>query len=670
MKASGASLLFEQKGVPFHSVDAIFEGLKGVLEDGFVIARGKDALRYFFVIQGKPYISAVIEGDKTRVASMEDFFLWYRGEAAADIEVYKADKKVLLCLLVRLNYGPALSFTTDKMAPEEVIENMEGRGKDAVIAVSDAGGDSDLWHFVIFVGGKVAYTTLLSEETTDESPADRLISYIMHTAKGIPLLVEIYIDTKIAPAADAKEFEEGSIVEQYLGTTPEAEAATGLTPEAGFMPEAGIKLEPEVEIDEAGAVPLEGEVFPSVEMASEEPPETAHEAEEDVEPSTALEQEAEQEIEEVVSVSEAIEKEPSEEAELGEEDFLEEPAPLAADEAGVELGGSGEEFLEELPEELAGEEPITEDALTDEFAELSMEELSETFDEQEESEEGGLEAGADEGTLGLTGNEALGEDVVEDESVEETLPEAEEDELGVSFTGSEPEDVIFEDELVSEDEPVLEPGGEFTLEDKSPIAEDEEIEFPDEEIIEEEGDAEQDSAFDMEDAVAEDTGDEFKGDLVTDDTGADAEEQSPAEELVETPEAAPEELQESLPEEPTPEDATFTPLPIEDDMGQRQPKGHPLSATLTAKDGTEYTLGSITNIGKEDGSEIKLEGMLAAKKLASIIRGKDFFTVVKKGGGKSALKVNGAKVEGELELKDGDVIDAGNLSLKLKVTKD
>jgi len=266
MKASGASLLFEQKGLPFKGLDAFFDGLKAGFEDGFVLARRGDALRYFFVIQGKPYIAAVIDGGAARVTSIEDFFSWYRCVETADIEVYKADKKVLLCLLVRIHYSPELSFTTDQMAPEEVIENMEGKGKDAVIAVSDAGGESGLWHFVIFVGGKVAYATLLGEGgvgTEEESPADRLISYIMSADKGTPLLVEIYVDTQITPAADAMAFEDKGITGQYLGFAdglpPASEAVFEAEPPA--EPEAGQALEPAFGA-EAGSEPELGMTEP------------------------------------------------------------------------------------------------------------------------------------------------------------------------------------------------------------------------------------------------------------------------------------------------------------------------------------------------------------------------------------------------------------------------
>ena len=74
MKASGTSLIFEEKSVDVQSIDACFDGLKGAMEDGYVLARSGNVFRYFFIIQGKPYTGAVIEGAKSSVTQIEEFF--------------------------------------------------------------------------------------------------------------------------------------------------------------------------------------------------------------------------------------------------------------------------------------------------------------------------------------------------------------------------------------------------------------------------------------------------------------------------------------------------------------------------------------------------------------------------------------------------------------------
>ncbi|VAW35504.1 hypothetical protein MNBD_DELTA02-551 [hydrothermal vent metagenome] len=744
MKASGASLLFEQKGLPFKGLDAFFDGLKAGFEDGFVLARRGDALRYFFVIQGKPYIAAVIDGGAARVTSIEDFFSWYRCVETADIEVYKADKKVLLCLLVRIHYSPELSFTTDQMAPEEVIENMEGKGKDAVIAVSDAGGESGLWHFVIFVGGKVAYTTLLGEGdvgTEEESPADRLISYIMSADKGTPLLVEIYVDTQITPAADAMAFEDKGITGQYLGLAdglppaseavfeaePPAEPEAGKALEPAFGAEAG--SEPELEMPEPDTLPggestLNGESTPDGALTPDGGL-SGEAVDEDVLPqgAGALELEVGEGAGEpfMESTDQAQEsgvgREPeplqgaeSEPLRAGpEEEGLEEAAGLSAEEPGQGRAGDGEEFPEELLEEVSAEftmeeESFTAESLPGEFAGLSIDELSESFDppggdEAGKGEEGGdlPPAGAKDDDGILTGNVTeLQAQVKETEAGQEVSgPEAGADDLlagNAPVTGNAPEVPFLSEDPSLEEDPFSADEGFTFEEDTSVDSEDPdgsslspEGAFAEEPLLTQE-DAGQDIIEDLEDSgiettfglddsagFTEDTPEfeveESGGEVVRGREEAAAQESAAGEATGDGPGAVIPEEEPQAGASAVQKDSFFKPLPIEEDMGQRQPKAHPLTATLTGKDGVVFTLGSITNIGKEEGSEIKLEGMLAARKLAAIIRGKDSFKVVKKGGGKSALKVNGDKVDGELELKDGDTLEAASLSLKFSVVR-
>lgn len=89
-----------------------------------------------------------------------------------------------------------------------------------------------------------------------------------------------------------------------------------------------------------------------------------------------------------------------------------------------------------------------------------------------------------------------------------------------------------------------------------------------------------------------------------------------------------------------------------------------LTASVVLDDGTDYPLGSITTIGKDEAADIKVEGMLMGKRHAVIIRGKEFFRIIKKGG-ISAIKVNDEKVDEKI-LKDNDVIDIGNFKLTFK----
>lgn len=91
------------------------------------------------------------------------------------------------------------------------------------------------------------------------------------------------------------------------------------------------------------------------------------------------------------------------------------------------------------------------------------------------------------------------------------------------------------------------------------------------------------------------------------------------------------------------------------------------SAWVELPDGSSHELGSITTIGKDDEADIKVGGMLVAKRHATIIRGKGIYKIIKKGG-ISSLKVNDKKVD-EHRLRDGDIIEVGNTSITFKTGK-
>ncbi|MCK4846719.1 MAG: FHA domain-containing protein [Deltaproteobacteria bacterium] len=83
--------------------------------------------------------------------------------------------------------------------------------------------------------------------------------------------------------------------------------------------------------------------------------------------------------------------------------------------------------------------------------------------------------------------------------------------------------------------------------------------------------------------------------------------------------------------------------------------------------GERHMLGSITTIGKDDEADIKVGGMLVAKRHATIIRGKGIYKIIKKGG-ISSIKVNNKKVD-ERRLRDGDLIEVGDTSITFKAGK-
>lgn len=92
----------------------------------------------------------------------------------------------------------------------------------------------------------------------------------------------------------------------------------------------------------------------------------------------------------------------------------------------------------------------------------------------------------------------------------------------------------------------------------------------------------------------------------------------------------------------------------------------PLGGFLVIEGSTdkkEYELKErVSAIGKEEGSAIKLKGFFAPKMAALVNRRKEGYFITPSGG--KELKVNGQAVEKRYDLKDGDIVEVGNLKLQ------
>lgn len=83
-------------------------------------------------------------------------------------------------------------------------------------------------------------------------------------------------------------------------------------------------------------------------------------------------------------------------------------------------------------------------------------------------------------------------------------------------------------------------------------------------------------------------------------------------------------------------------------------------------DQKEYELKErVSAIGKEEGSAIKLKGFFAPKLAALINRRKEGYFITPSGG--KDLKINGKVVDRRYDLKDGDIVEVGNLKLQFYV---
>jgi pSer/pThr/pTyr-binding forkhead associated (FHA) protein len=80
----------------------------------------------------------------------------------------------------------------------------------------------------------------------------------------------------------------------------------------------------------------------------------------------------------------------------------------------------------------------------------------------------------------------------------------------------------------------------------------------------------------------------------------------------------------------------------------------------------EYELKErVSAIGKEDGSAIRLKGFFAPKLAALVNRRKEGYFITPSGD--KELKVNGKAIDRRYDLKDGDIVEVGNLKLQFYI---
>jgi len=80
----------------------------------------------------------------------------------------------------------------------------------------------------------------------------------------------------------------------------------------------------------------------------------------------------------------------------------------------------------------------------------------------------------------------------------------------------------------------------------------------------------------------------------------------------------------------------------------------------------EYALTSrLTEIGKGDSAQVQLEGLFAPRNVAYVTRDPKGYTLVPGDNG-DKLKLNGRQIDKGVQLKDGDVIEAGKTRFRFK----
>lgn len=219
MFISSTEQIFKQADFDINGLDDLFKNIAAEIPDGYLVCHGGGETRYLFFIASKLYTSAVLLKDGARLTSIQEFFFWYKAKGKCNVEAYRSDKKLMLCLLVKMAFKPAQQFSTETISLEDVIKKIDETARDVVMALQD----EDSWGFTIFLGGKASYVFLPKRNDESEvSPLDQLLVYCYTRANKANLNIEIYYDTNVMPAIDAADFPEEGVLERYINSIQSA----------------------------------------------------------------------------------------------------------------------------------------------------------------------------------------------------------------------------------------------------------------------------------------------------------------------------------------------------------------------------------------------------------------------------------------------------------------
>lgn len=219
MFVSSTTQIFKQADFDINGLDDLFKNIAFEIPDGYLVCHGGGETRYLFFIASKLYTSAVLLKEGARLTSIQEFFFWYKAKGKCNVEAYRSDKKLMLCLLVKMAFKPAQQFSTESISLEDVIKKIDETGRDVVMALQD----EESWGFTIFLEGKASYVFLPKRSDESEvSPLDQLLVYCYTRGNKTNLNIEIYYDTNVMPATDAADFPEEGVLERYVNSIQSA----------------------------------------------------------------------------------------------------------------------------------------------------------------------------------------------------------------------------------------------------------------------------------------------------------------------------------------------------------------------------------------------------------------------------------------------------------------
>ena len=181
--------------------DALFSNLTRDPEaaTGYFLRTHPADARILFVFNGAPYASGRVTGIECRFEEIHDFFADYAAEPDAPLSYCTVDKRLLLGLMVLFAHRPALTFRSDLVQIDEILEVLAERNTDQI--VSFRSGES--WAVAIAVKGQVAYFFPPWGETLEGRTAVAQCRTFFEARQTSGVVVEMYEETRVKRAGDA-----------------------------------------------------------------------------------------------------------------------------------------------------------------------------------------------------------------------------------------------------------------------------------------------------------------------------------------------------------------------------------------------------------------------------------------------------------------------------------
>jgi len=208
------------------------------VDHGYFALRGPDEAALLFVVNGAPYGSGRVEGDRVRFGEVKEFFEFYHRQRDLPLACYQADKGLILGLLALFQKTATQQFTTEMMDPEETISKLTAKGVNAVITYRTA----ERVGVSLFMKGRVQFNYFSEDDPAalpkETEPLDALLVYLYGKKEEGAVTVAIYEEPKVAAAQDAPQAKgtpRARLTQVYAPPPPPAPAAPAAL--AGPKPE-------------------------------------------------------------------------------------------------------------------------------------------------------------------------------------------------------------------------------------------------------------------------------------------------------------------------------------------------------------------------------------------------------------------------------------------------